>query len=105
MNEDASVLASGPVARTAYTLKIPVKASTITGVMLEALPHDSLPGYGPGRESSGNFVLSEFEVSHTVAENPENEIQSKLVDARGAKEQRRIAAQQAALGLPLCAWG
>lgn len=36
----------------------------VTGMKLEVLPSDTLPGHGPGRAGNGNFVLSEFIVEH-----------------------------------------
>jgi hypothetical protein len=59
---DGSYLASGPsVVSQDYTLLAEAKVGKITGLMLEVLPHESLPNFGPGR-SAGNFVLSEVVV-------------------------------------------
>ncbi|MEI8381194.1 MAG: DUF1553 domain-containing protein [Planctomycetota bacterium] len=41
----------------AYTVDVPLEASTIRALRLEALPDDSLPGKGPGH-MGGNFVVS-----------------------------------------------
>jgi len=61
INEDASILASGELGSgTEYVLTIPVKSTTISGFMLEALTDDSLEGFGPGINEDGNFVVSEF---------------------------------------------
>jgi hypothetical protein len=59
---DGSILAEGAESDV-YTIEATTKGQRITGVMLEALPDDSLPGKGPGRSSGGNFVLSEFKLS------------------------------------------
>jgi hypothetical protein len=40
----------------------------ITAIRLEALADDSLPGKGPGRNASGNFVLSHFTVAVAPAD-------------------------------------
>jgi len=59
---DGSYLASGPsLVSQDYTLLAEAKLGRITGLMLEVLPHESLPNFGPGR-SGGNFVLSELVV-------------------------------------------
>jgi hypothetical protein len=67
---DGSILASGknPTPVT-YTLTAKTKVSGITGLRLEVLPDPSLPGKGPGRSPSGNFVLNEFQVQ-VAAESP-----------------------------------
>jgi hypothetical protein len=60
--EDGSYLASGPGAvMSDYTLTAEAKVGKITGLLLEVLPDDSLPAFGPGR-AAGNFVLSELVV-------------------------------------------
>ena len=63
---DGSVLASGsnPQADT-YVLEVPLTRSGVTGVRLEVMPDASLPHGGPGRDSAGNFFLSDFEVSES----------------------------------------
>ncbi|MBI5775109.1 MAG: DUF1549 domain-containing protein [Verrucomicrobia bacterium] len=62
--EDGSYLASGPSANFVdYIISAESKLAGITGVMLEALPHESLPRFGPGRANDGNFVLSEMLVT------------------------------------------
>lgn len=59
-----SVLVSGgnPAIET-YTVVASTPVQAITGLRLEALPHPSLPLNGPGRHVSGNFILTELEVS------------------------------------------
>ena len=89
VNEDASVLASGgPTVIADYALSIPVKsAATISGFMLEALPHDSFEGFGPGLHPSGNFVVTEFDVSYSLAATPKKSVKVKLVDAKADHNQ------------------
>ncbi|MFK7817498.1 MAG: PSD1 and planctomycete cytochrome C domain-containing protein [Planctomycetaceae bacterium] len=63
VESDQSVLASGPHGGTnVYTMTVQTRLSGITGFRVEALPHETLPGKGPGRAGNGNFVLSEFKV-------------------------------------------
>lgn len=60
---DGSILASGAPKAVVYTVTIPVKAAgQISGLMIEALTDERLPGYGPGLNVNGNFVVSEFDV-------------------------------------------
>ena len=58
---DSSVLASGsnPQSDT-YTVEAPSGIGAIAAVRLEVLPDPSLPHQGPGRDSEGNFFLSDF---------------------------------------------
>lgn len=65
---EGAVLASGAPKNVVYTVTIPVKAAaTLTGLQLEALPDERLPGYGPGLSANGNFVVSEFAASYVPA--------------------------------------
>ena len=66
--EDESVLASGPSENTdSYEVTFKTQLKDITGIRLEALPHDSLPGKGAGRGEKGGFVLTTFEVEAKAA--------------------------------------
>jgi hypothetical protein len=60
---DGSILATGknPQADT-YTIAARSKLSSITAIRLEALPDETLPQGGPGRDSEGNFFLSDFDI-------------------------------------------
>ncbi len=60
---DKSILAGGknPPLDT-YTVVINTPMKEITGLRLEVLADKSLPAKGPGRNSNGNFVLSELKV-------------------------------------------
>lgn len=57
---DGSVLASGTSAATdTYTVRLHSPIRGITALRVEALPHDTLPKNGPGRDpSAGNLVLT-----------------------------------------------
>ncbi len=58
---DGSQLATGKqAAKDTYTVVVELPAERVTGLRLEVLPDDSLPGKGPGRSKNGNFVLSEI---------------------------------------------
>lgn len=75
---DDSILAGGtnPTADT-YVIEAPLSASTITGVRLEVLPDSSLPKGGPGRDTAGNFFLSDFHVE--IAPTPDHSSSKSLV--------------------------
>jgi hypothetical protein len=65
---DLSLLASGTNALVeTYTVVVRTTSPRITGVRLEVLHDDSLPGGGPGRGPEGNFVLMDFRVSAVPA--------------------------------------
>ncbi len=61
--DDGSVLATGknPNADN-YTFEARTDLAGITAVRLEVMPDATLPQGGPGRDSEGNFFLSDFEV-------------------------------------------
>jgi hypothetical protein len=62
--DGATVLASGANPPTdSYTIQGKVKLKNVTAIRIDALPDKSLPGGGPGRFSSGNFVLSELDAA------------------------------------------
>lgn len=60
---DGSVVLGGTnPAKDTVTMSAQVGLRQVRAFRLEALPHGSLPGGGPGRAFNGNFVLSEFRV-------------------------------------------
>jgi hypothetical protein len=63
LQPDGSILASGksPSPDT-YQVQAKTAATGITAILLETLPHDSLPSKGPGRAVNGNYQLSEIRV-------------------------------------------
>lgn len=65
--EDQSYLATGsPPETDIYTITGATTLTTLTGIRLDVLPHESLPAKGPGRAVNGNLHLSEFEVFLTA---------------------------------------
>jgi hypothetical protein len=70
--EDGSWLA-GPdaAAKDTYLIEATLPPGLVSAFRLEVLPDDSLPGKGPGRSGSGNFVLSEFVVKTLAGESLE----------------------------------
>lgn len=73
--DDNSILAEGDLPNNdVYHLAMRADGQGITGIRLEALPHESLPGSGPGRGvilSEGDFLLSEVKVSAAPWSDPE----------------------------------
>lgn len=58
VQSDNSILASGANPPNAtYRVKVQLLKPS-TGFAIRALPHDSFPAKGPGRATSGNFILS-----------------------------------------------
>jgi hypothetical protein len=62
--------------------------------MLEVFPDDSLPRFGPGRHSDGNFVLSEIELTWAEGTNlPDTS--AKFSEARADFSQNDFSVEQA----------
>jgi len=69
LQPDGSVLLTGPVPdKDTYTFETELSAGELSGFMLEALTHASIPGDGPGRggEARPNFVLHTFDCTLTT---------------------------------------
>jgi len=61
--EDGSLLAANrEVKHDTYTVTVRVPVESFRRLVIEVLPHDSLPERGPGLAANGNFVLSEVRV-------------------------------------------
>ncbi len=74
--EDDSILATGDLPNNdIYTLSLRTDARDISGIRLEVLPDESLPGGGPGRGvilSEGDFLLTGIKVSAAPWYHPED---------------------------------
>jgi WD40 repeat protein len=57
---DGSIFVEGENGRGAYRIVAPLPIERITGIRVEALTDERLPNRGPGRSSSGNFVVTEL---------------------------------------------
>ena len=67
--EDSSFLAVGAAPDEAvYSILAEAPRRRVTGVRLQVLSDLNLPGFGPGREPTGNFALTEFVISIARAE-------------------------------------
>src|SRR5665213_740668 len=85
---DGSILAGNPSPeRDTYTLVASSDVPGITAFRIEALPDPSLPNKGPGRNVSGNFVLSHFTVTVAPQDDPAKKTPVMLRDPRADFEQ------------------
>jgi hypothetical protein len=58
VQDNNTILVANGQKTDVYTITVPVEAGKLSGVRLEALPHESLPNKGPGNSSTGNFIIS-----------------------------------------------
>ncbi len=79
--EDGSIFASGkhPGRQEVYTLVCNTDLKDITGLRIEAITDDRLPGGGPGRGPLGNFHLTRFDVQIAPADGSADPIKVDLV--------------------------
>jgi WD40 repeat protein/mono/diheme cytochrome c family protein len=91
---DGSIFASGGKGISDYLILVRSQLTNITGVMLEVLPDDRLPQFGPGRNDDGNFVLSELELSWAAGTNSPDTT-AKFSDARADFSQKDFSVSQA----------
>ncbi|MSU59685.1 MAG: DUF1549 domain-containing protein [Pedosphaera sp.] len=91
---DGSITASKGKSPADYTIMAVSTLTNITGVMLEVLPDETLPKFGPGRATDGNFVLSELELKWSSGTNAP-ETAAKFTDARADFSQVDFAVGQA----------
>src|SRR5204863_10141468 len=66
----------------AYILVADIDMTGVTGIKLEALADSRLKGMGPGRSPNGNFVITEFDVSISPKEKPNEKQKVELQNAK-----------------------
>ncbi|MDZ4784311.1 MAG: PSD1 and planctomycete cytochrome C domain-containing protein [Planctomycetia bacterium] len=89
LQDDGSILVTGPAsANDTFVLRATLDLPRITGLRLESLPTEELPGKGPGRSENGNFVLTDLRVSL-------NGTPARLATARADFNQETFAIEQA----------
>jgi WD40 repeat protein/mono/diheme cytochrome c family protein len=93
-HSDGSITAAEGKSPSQYVIEAASSLTNITGVMLEVLPDESLPNFGPGRAGDGNFVLSELELKWAAGTNAPN-MSAKFADARADYSQPDFPVQQA----------
>jgi cytochrome c553 len=84
LQADGSVLLTGPVPETdTYTFETELSGGDLSGLMLEALTHASIPGDGPGRGGANrpNFVLHSFDCTLTSPDGSKQPLQFKTAHA------------------------
>ena len=86
--QDGSLLASGPnVKFDTFTFTAETRTRNITSIRLEALTHPSLSEKGPGRSTSGQFLMGSFRVQvQPLAVGEVGPIKADLVAARATDE-------------------
>src|SRR6266487_6134679 len=92
--KDKSILVVGANGQTDYRIVAETSLTNITGIMLEVLPDERLPKFGPGRAADGNFVLSEFDLKWTEGTNAPD-IVAKFADARADFSQKDFPVTEA----------
>jgi hypothetical protein len=95
---DRSVRAEGSAEKGVYTLTFATRLPAVTGLRLETLPVDELPGGGPGLPENGNFVLTELEVLAAPASAPDQFVPVKIAQATADFTQAGFEIQQAING-------
>ncbi|MCC6507471.1 MAG: PSD1 domain-containing protein, partial [Pirellulaceae bacterium] len=101
---DGSILASGKNPRNdTYTLKMNTSLQRITALRLDALNHDSHTQGGLSRSDSGNFVLTEIEIS---VEQPggDKAVPLKIASAEATFEQGDLKVSRSFDGDPKTGW-
>ena len=89
------VFAEGTLSKDVYTIEFETDINNITGLQLEALTDDRLPGKGPGRPENGNFVVSEIKFFTTPVDDPKKRTEVKFKDARATFSQQNYEVKKA----------
>lgn len=92
--DDGSVLVGGESPeKDVHTVVLHTGQAGLTGLKLEALPHESLPHGGPGRSlDTGNFVLSHLEIEAANRANTTETKKVALASASATYEQGDLKA-------------
>ena len=94
--DDGSYLVTGGTPdKDGYTLWAKVPAADITGIRIETVPDDRLPGKGAGRAPNSNFVLSDVRVYFAGRIELKDEDIVKLTSARSDFHQEKFPAAAA----------
>jgi WD40 repeat protein/mono/diheme cytochrome c family protein len=91
---DGTITSSEGASPSDYEIVAASSLATVTGVMIETLPDEKLPQFGPGRHNDGNFVLSEFELKWASGTNTPDTL-AKFADARADYSQSDLNVKQA----------
>ncbi|MEM7601599.1 MAG: DUF1549 and DUF1553 domain-containing protein, partial [Verrucomicrobiota bacterium] len=87
---DGSLRYEGPFKKgnLDYLVTGKTTSQNITGIMIEAVPDDRSPGYGPGLNPSGNFVITEVQTRWNTLADPTKNLPLKLVEAKASHNQK-----------------
>jgi len=101
-----ALLATGSVPPTdVYTVVARVPAGKLSALLLEVLPHKSLPAKGSGRAANGNFVLSEIRAWIAPQANPAARTPLALQNASSDFSQDQLDVARAIDGDTKTGWG
>lgn len=92
---DLSIVASGALEKTNYTVVVETDLKNVTGIRLEAIADSRFKNNGAGRAPDGNFVLTEFEVKAAPKSNPEQTQKVTLQNALADFSQENFAVGKA----------
>lgn len=105
IEEDGSILASGnsPDSDT-YTVILPAPSTSLTGLKIETLTHESLGGHGPGRTAHGNFVLSKVDLVASETDDFKKTTPIAFTAAEADFSQGKFPAENALLDTARTGW-
>jgi hypothetical protein len=95
---DGSITSTNGKAPVDFIITARSGLTNITGAMLEVLPDERLPRFGPGWAADANFVLSEFELKWGAGTNTAKD-PAKFSDARADFSQTDFTIKQAIDGI------
>jgi len=105
IQKNGALVAKGPTPENdSYTVLVTNRTERITGLLLEALNHPSLPKGGLSRSEGGNFVLTEFEVG--IQRSGAKGFEAiEIASAQATYEQGGLPIKDAFDGKPKSGWG
>ncbi len=104
--EDRSVFASGehPGRQEIYKLVFKTDLKKITGLRLETLTDERLPGNGPGRGPLGNFHVTRFDVTAEPLDGSAKPVKITLANPQASFSERGHGIDRAINSSPTSGW-
>jgi WD40 repeat protein len=90
---DGTIVSKAPIGSCEWIITAKSSMTNITGVMIETLPDEKLPQFGPGHATDGNFVLSELTLKWGSGKAADKD--AKFTDARADFSQTDYNVSQA----------
>ncbi|MFH1301346.1 MAG: DUF1553 domain-containing protein [Planctomycetota bacterium] len=90
IQEDGSILATGPAAKESYVIETELDVPAFKALRLEVIPDKTLPSNGPGRAKDGNFVLSNINVESLPAQTEDTPVQGQFLRIEHQGDQKQI---------------